>query len=301
MINVRFSRLAAALAAGITAVVVMAGPASAAMSLSQSTNLVNGQAVTVSGTGTPNAPLNVYECAFPSGGLTMGQALDPSQCDGANVTPVTPDASGAYTTTFVFADPFTTTGGQGVDCSLQACEIVVDLVTPGDVTAFSMVTGNECDGFFMGANAQGFLKTTSADPATQVSVGQTITVTLNWSGSPQFPFTPTKVTDCVKVNGTVDTTLSQEDKTGPFPTNGIYTSFSYVVPNDVGQQICDRGAVGSAAVNTLKSNEVCYTIATGAILPESPVAILLPVSAAGLGLGGLILFRRRRPRSRPAT
>jgi hypothetical protein len=286
----------------VIALVVLAGPASASTTVSPSTDLVNGQTVTVSGTAsTGSAPLNIYECAYPSPGPTMGQPLDTSQCDAANITGVTPDATGNYSTPFVFADPFTTGGGQDVDCSVQSCEVVVDLVTPGDVVAFSMVTGNECDGFFMGANAQGFVKSTSADPATQVMVGQTVTVTLNWSASPSFPFTPSKVTDCVKVNGTVDTTLSQEDKTGPFPANGVYTNFSYVVPaSALGQQICDRGAVGSATVNTLKSNIVCYTVVASTGVPEARVAVLLPVSAIALCAGGTVLARRRRSRSVPA-
>jgi hypothetical protein len=294
----RLGRIAGMLGVVAIGLFALAGPAGAAITVTPSTNLVNGEMVTVTGTvSTGSSPLNIYECAYPSPGPTMGQPLTQSDCDLTNITSVTPDATGAYSTMFKFTDPLTTSGGQ-IDCSVPgACELVVDLMTPGDVVAFSMVTGNECDGFFMGTKAQGFVKTTSADPATQVTVGQTITVTLDWSANSTPPIVPSKMTDCVMVNGMVDTTLSQEVKTGPFPTNGLYTSFSYVVPaSALGEQICDRGAVGNANVNTLKSNILCYTVAAGAVLPEAHLAVLLPASGLGVAGAGLVFARRRRRR-----
>jgi hypothetical protein len=312
--RVRVFQVAAVLAGAAALMVVLAGPAGADMLVSQTTNLVDGQVVTVSGTDTTGASaLNIYECSEATTPI-VGGSLDTTQCDPNNVVAVTPASDGSYSTSFVFHDPFTSGAGQVVDCSVQSCEIVVDLVNPGDVVAFSMVTGNECNGFFMGSDATGFVKTADGGPSGAiVNVGETIAVTLDWSATTQFPFTPSKVTDCVKEispdgkTTTIDLKLSQDDKTGPFPASGVYTSFSYMVPatvgsaSSVGYQICDRGAVGSQAVNTLKSNLLCYTIASGAPLPEAPTAVLLPSIAVAVAFGGFLFVRWRRSRGLPAT
>jgi hypothetical protein len=120
-------------------------------------------------------------------------------------------------------------------------------------------------------------------------------VTLTWNPADFASSTggvPDKVTDCVKVNGIVGTSLSGEFKPGPAAGSA---QFSYTVPDQPGAQICDRGAVGSATVNTEKSAVLCYTIAAGAVLPEARVTFLLPVS----GVIVLALYAAWRRRAGP--
>jgi hypothetical protein len=299
------SLLTVAAAVGLSFLVVStearAATVVASVTASPSSNVVDGTSLSVTGT----APSSVHsvlliECDSTQMGM-VGSAYDPSHCDTNPADEVTlPVSNNAFSGSFVFHDPLTTGGAGLVSCD-TGCTLLADNPTPGDVAAETTVTGNSCNGVFSGAPSGSLVKTTSAGPNNStVSPGQTITVTLTWYPSDFGGNAPNKSDDCVEIGTTISATLSQEHKPGP--TGGTDT-FTYTVPSGGtnGQPICDRARVAGTLNGTSvgdKSAILCYTV-MGAVTPEVPKALLLPVAGLAVGGGGLLLARRRRAGTRP--
>ena len=83
-------------------------------------------------------------------------------------------------------------------------------------------------------------------------------------------------------------------------TGGSVTA-TVTVTAAAGTRVCDRAALsGGTAGFTDKSNIVCLTLGTPPppVIPEVPLALLLPLAAAALLAGGYFVMRRRE---RPAA
>jgi hypothetical protein len=78
-------------------------------------------------------------------------------------------------------------------------------------------------------------------------------------------------------------------------SGGSYYVFDVTVDANANDTVCDRAArSGDDGITsyTDKSNVLCTPL-TETVIPEAPFAVLLPLSAAAL-LGGFLLIRRRR-------
>lgn len=136
----------------------------------------------------------------------------------------------------------------------------------------------------------------------------TIQVTSPRSGS-------VRVRDCAfrDVNGNgqfdegTDVLLVGIDVTRTITANQPFT-FTITVSGTAGQRICDRVALSGRTGGlfptdfTDKSNIACVTLGTPPppVIPEVPLAIVLPLVAAGL-FGGAVLVNRRRERGMTAA
>jgi hypothetical protein len=296
--------VAAAVGVSFLAVSAEAGAATVVASVTASPNssVVDGTSLSVTGT----APSSVHsllliECDSTQMAM-VGSPYDPTHCDTNAADEVTvPVSSTAFSGSFTFHDPLTTSGAGTVSCA-AGCALIADNTVPGDVSAATMVTGHSCNGAFDGAATGSLAKSTSAGPNNStVSPGQTITVTLTWSPSDFGGSAPSKSDDCVEIGTSLSTGMSQEHKPGPA---GGMDTFSYVVPSGGtnGQQICDRGALSGTgpASGIEKSATLCYTV-LAVNTPEVPKALLLPVAGLAVGGGGLLLARRRRAGTRAQT
>jgi LPXTG-motif cell wall-anchored protein len=278
------------------------GAVVATVTATPSTNVVDGTSLSVSGTVPAGvASVVLIECDSTQSG-DVGTTYNPADCDTNAADEVTlPVTNNAFSGSFVFHDPLTTSGAGTVSCA-AGCTLLADNPSPGDVAALMMLTGHSCNGVFDGAPQGSLVKTTSAGPTgSTVSPGQTITVTLNWTASDFVSGAPDKTDDCVEIGTTLSTAMSQEHKPGPA---GGTDTFSYVVPSGGtnGQQICDRGSIagtGPTGPDAEKSAILCYTV-MGVSTPEVSQALLLPVAGLLVGGGGLLLARRRRNRARVA-
>jgi hypothetical protein len=272
----------------------------ATVTASPNTNVVDGTALSVTGTAPSNvSSVVLIECDSTQSG-DVGTIFDPTHCDTNPSDEVTlPVSSNAFSGTFVFHDPLTTSGAGVVSCA-AGCTLLADNPSPGDVAALTMLTGHSCNGVFDGAAQGSLVKTTSAGPNNStVAPGQTISVTLTWNPSDFVGGAPSKSDDCVEIGTSLSTNMSQEHKPGPA---GGTDTFSYVVPSDgtSGEQICDRGSIagtGPTGPDAEKSAILCYTVMAAAT-PEVPKALLLPVAGLAVGGGGLLLARRRRAGTR---
>lgn len=157
--------------------------------------------------------------------------------------------------------------------------------------------GHSCRGVFRGPPSGSLVKTTSAGAnGSTVAPGQTINVTITWRPSDFGGYRPVRTLDCVMIGRHSSTTLSQEHKWVPA---GGTDHFSYTVPLDGtgGDQICDRAAVSGPWENTEKTAILCYTV-MGAMAPEVPQTLMLPVVALLVFASALWIARRRRHRLR---
>jgi hypothetical protein len=257
-------------------------------------NLVSGQSVSVQGSSSGASSVLLIECSS-NAVSTIGSPYNSSWCDNSNTVTTPVDSAGTFSATFTFNDPLSTGNGP-VDCSVSgACVLVTDNPTPGDVMADNPVSGNSCNGVFSGSDSGRSFKSTDAGPGGSTVVpGQKITVTLTWTPSDYPTHTLDKTDDCVKIGGTISTTLSQEHK--PQKNTGTDT-FSYVVPVGTipGTQVCDRGAVhGPGSYGTEKTNAICYTVGPGTATPEFSRIIVLPAVGGGVIFVGVLVGTRRR-------
>jgi len=283
--------------------------------------IADGQAVSVTGTARGAHQVQIYECATTAG---QGAHFDRTQCDPGNVVSVTPAPDGSYATRYVVQDPFVRADGHEVDCSTEACEVVSDDPRPDTVVGAMRVIGKACRTVFDAPDPGSVAISTSAGPSGGVvGAGTTISVDLTWdptSFASNPGGVPGKVVDCVRVDGKVDATLSRQVAPGPA---GGTQELSFVVPDQPGAQVCVRGAVGAGASKgdradsasrgdggargargagrgvTETSAVVCDTVGAAPVLPEAPAAAVLPVSGAVVGLGALLVMRRRRLRGAP--
>jgi hypothetical protein len=80
---------------------------------------------------------------------------------------------------------------------------------------------------------------------------------------------------------------------------GSFARFSVNLPVTAQQAVCDRAARSSLeegpTVPLLRSNTLCLTPDPDPVVPEAATVVLLPLSAAGLGVACWFLLRRRRP------
>ena len=273
-----------------------AGNVVASVSATPSTNVIDGTGLTVIGTA-PTSVKNVLLIECDATQMSMvGSPFDPNHCDTNPSDEVTlAVTNNAFSGSFVFHDPLNT-GGAGAESCGSGCVLIADNPSPGDVSSETMVTGNSCNGVFNGASTGSLVKTTSAGPNNStVTPGQTIMVTLTWNPSDFGGANATKTDDCVEIGTSLSATLSQEHK--PPPPGGSDT-FSYVVPtaSTAGQQVCDRGQVTETGLTPEKSAVLCYTV-LGAVTPEVPKALILPVAGLFIAGGGLLLTRRRRAKT----
>jgi hypothetical protein len=98
------------------------------------------------------------------------------------------------------------------------------------------------------------------------------------------------------IGSQASSTLSQEHKPGPA---GGTDTFTYAVPASAqsGSQVCDRGRVSGPVAGSEKSAVFCYSV-LGTTLPETRLAILLPLAVAVIGAAGFVTARRRRMATR---
>jgi hypothetical protein len=80
---------------------------------------------------------------------------------------------------------------------------------------------------------------------------------------------------------------------------GSFARFSVNLPVTAQQAVCDRVARSSLeegpTVPLLRSNTLCLPPVPDPVVPEAATVVLLPLSAAALGIAGWFLLRRRRP------
>jgi len=131
------SVLAATLLGGVAAVVPAAPAAAAtAITLSASTNLVQGQTVLVSGTGYPaNTQIGIIQCALGAQSINF--------C-ALNFNTATTDGSGAFANApFALSQVISTSGGGLYNCAAEPCEIAVGTVSDqGNVAAVPITMTN---------------------------------------------------------------------------------------------------------------------------------------------------------------
>ena len=128
-------RLARRAAMGLAAALVMLGPAvvsaqpanQVALGVTPSTDLTQGQVVSVHGQGfVLSGEHVVMQCRR---GSVAGGAVDRARCDEATAVPVTADTNGAFTTPFTVSASITVGSGP-LDCRIPgACEIVAVYAT----------------------------------------------------------------------------------------------------------------------------------------------------------------------------
>jgi hypothetical protein len=301
--------------AGGVLVPFAASPAGAAQTVTVTpvvpgTTLTGGDQMNVSASGfTAHQMVTVYECVGTYQ-PAIGSMLDPTQCDttAADTMQAKADANGNVTATMFFLSPLVTPNSPGgFDCT-NGCTVVADPAAMVD--AMTMVKGdNACNGNSGSITTPKFTKsvtingtTYTTDPGNlSVPVGQTISVTLNWDPT-LFRGTPDQAWDCVffgtpgQLGGGNDLGQPYDTFEKPATVDPFATSFT-VQATWAGKYVCDRGRVsGQAATGnpagTDKSNQFCFLVTQGAVVPEShwPVLLLVPALVAG----ALLVWRRRR-------
>jgi hypothetical protein len=202
-----------------------------AITVTPSTGLVDGQLVRVEGTGF-NPGSTVYVGACPPG------ATDPFSCDLSNVVTTAADASGGFSVDFR-AYRFLDTAG-GVDCVDVTC-----LIGATDLGALTALTEIHF------ADAPDPVLTLDVSPDTDLSVGDTVTVT----GSGFSPFVsvtlrmcPTEVDPglCTQPFGSSGVVTVSADGDGAFET-GFDVSRFVPFPGDSGTYDCATGSCSVAA------------------------------------------------------
>jgi len=262
----------------------------------------------------PDTNVTVYECLASAGGV--GTVLDYSQCDSTNTSAVTADASGNFSGYIVYDMTFTTSPASpatpvAVNCGATGttCDIVAD-VPPGDVEGEQPEDGEDaCSHAFVPPQNGTILKTTNVVGSTVVP-GQVVTATItfhsgDYDTSRNRGDDSSNAADCVELNGQplkVGSGVSWHEKPGPSLGDGTGTSTfvsTYTVPATAASgTICDRGVVSGVPSSgkwvDQYSNVVCFTVTTGAILPESRWAVALPLGGLAVGWAVLLLRRRRQ-------
>lgn len=181
--------------------------------------------------------------------------------------------------------------------SVRAADATTPAATSTTTTSMSMT----CNGVFSGTDGVD-PHVSASDGSRQLSAGapvypgDTITVTVTWTAGA----TASKLSNCAEtVTGNKTAFLSGTVLQAP-PAIDQPAQFTVTVPTQVGSSLCDRAAIDdNKATSTQKSTLLCFSIQQSAVLPESPVAILLPVSAVTIGAGALVFGRRRKGRSAP--
>ena len=321
--TVTIRRLARALTAASATVLAVAVPSARAFAANTFTATpadpsgmaTDGETVPFSGVyaSSPGTSVTVYECLASAIGTGTPAVLDYTQCDPNNSVTV-PSASngGSFSGFIVYDMSFTTTQATpvAVNCGATGttCDVVAD-VPPGDVEGEQPEDGEDsCTHAFVPPANGTIVKTTNVVGST-VAPGQVITATLTFN-SGDYDTTRNKgddssnASDCVELNGVplkVSSGVSWHEKPGPSLGNGSGTSTftaTYTVPaTAAGETICDRGVVSGIPSSgkwvDQYSNTVCFTVTTGAVLPESRWPLALPVGGMMAG-GSLVWFRRRR-------
>jgi hypothetical protein len=173
-------------------------------------------------------------------------------------------------------------------------------------------TNDSCNGAFQGSPAGSLALTASVPDHGTISAGQTIDITAtwnpaDWSGLDQF-------SDCFTINGTLDPSLTYEDKP---PTNDGIDQYTFEVPATLvdGNEVCVRARLSGQPVggntSTQKSNTLCWTLGS---TPKDPdVKVVKSASDLSVSSGDSLSFTlkasnigtrprrtsRSRTRSRP--
>ena len=166
-----------------------------------------------------------------------------------------------------------------------------------------------------GATSQQFTKSVTigghsytSDPGgLALDIGQTVSVRLYWAPS-LFQGTPDQAWDCVYFGqpgtlGGTDLGPPYDTSEKPASADPFTTSFTAQATWS-GKYVCDRGLVsgntqgdsGNKNNNngtTFKSNQFCFFVNPAARVPEAPWPALLAVPAIALGMGVVIVRRRR--------
>ncbi|HEX7166768.1 MAG TPA: DUF5979 domain-containing protein [Acidimicrobiales bacterium] len=140
----------------------------------------------------------------------------------------------------------------------------------------------ECAGAFSG-NPESSLALTS-DPAggSFVEAGDEIDVTATWDTADWVGTELDKLLGCVRINGTLIDSLTQEEK--PVANSGTFEFDTITVPSDVedGDQICMRarlsGQPAEGNESTQKSNVVCWSVGDAENPPPPAPTVALTVS-----------------------
>jgi hypothetical protein len=277
------------------------------------------ETVTVSGTNPAGGPVDLLECKAASV-PPAGQQLDRTQCDSTNIrSGIQPDASGNFTTYFVFHLDFSTSGASptSVDCSVAGdCAVVADANPPGDVVGLSLLEGVlSCGGVFDDRATSTFVKTTnpagaaSTQPTSalpMVEPGQTVTANLTWRNGDFIADLGLSLNnDCVQYNGSDDTSLDVVIDVGD--TGAASASFTVPDSARTGDRICDRGVISGVTLSGLLelglteySNIVCFQVGPPAVTPEVQWPISFVLAGGVVGGGAAFYLRRRARRVSPA-
>ena len=185
------------------------------------------------------------------------------------------------------------------------------LVLGGTVTpAYADSTPSCTSGVFSGAGDGPLTKTVESVAPT----GNTDEYLITYRVTSPRPAGTYRLRDCVFIDaGTPNAydgeTLvgNSDEKDQVFVANtggGSTTTFQQTVVVHSGEQVCDRAAMSGTDTSTGlgftdKSNLLCFSPNNPPVVPESSLAVTLPLAAV-VAVGGVLYLQRRRRTATPA-
>ena len=292
---------------GLLAVAPPAGAAQT-VTVTPGAGLNGGDLMTVTGTGfLKNQTVTLYECVGTYQ-PAPGSKLDTTQCDttASDTVPAPVASDGTISAAMFFQSPLVTpTTPTGYDCS-TGCTVIAD--PSPNVDAMAIVKGdNACNGTSgaVGSSTQSITlegHTYTADPGNLTAkAGDTVGVAVGWNPS-TFQGAPDQAWDCVYFGSPPTlggTDLGQPYDTFEKPASAEPFATSFVVqPAWAGQTVCDRGRVSGMPTGsfdaTQKSNQFCFFVQPAGQVAETPWPALLVVLGLAVGVGFVVVRRRRR-------